>query len=136
MGGLGFGRYFTAGTPAAVADTIEKWLDEDDIDGTNLTQFLSFATARDFIELVVPELRRRGRFRERYEPGEALRERLLGTGRTGRPRSCPITNSGSAPKPFPERARIGYPRPSRGDGPDRGGRPASAASVPNRRGHS
>ena len=37
-------------------------LDEDGIDGINLRQYLSFETARDFIELVVPELRRRGRF--------------------------------------------------------------------------
>src|SRR5690606_12521075 len=62
-------RFFVAGTPKVVADEIEKWLDVDGIDGINLRQYLSFETARDFIELVVPELRRRGRFRERYEPG-------------------------------------------------------------------
>jgi FMN-dependent oxidoreductase (nitrilotriacetate monooxygenase family) len=74
-------RFFVAGTPPIVADAIERWLDEDDIDGINLRQYLSFETARDFIELVVPELRRRGRFRERYAAGETLRERLFGTGR-------------------------------------------------------
>ena len=77
---VNYGRYFVAGTPEIVADQIEKWLDEDGIDGINLVQYLSFTTARDFIELVVPELRRRGRFRERYNDGETLRERFLGQG--------------------------------------------------------
>jgi long-chain alkane monooxygenase len=80
LGSVNYGRYFIAGTPGIVADAIEKWLDEDDIDGINLVQYLSFSTARDFIELVVPELRRRGRFRERYHDGETLRERLIGSG--------------------------------------------------------
>jgi long-chain alkane monooxygenase len=50
------------------------------IDGINLRQFLTPGTAEDFIELVVPELRRRGRFREFYEEGGTLRERLFGAG--------------------------------------------------------
>lgn len=77
---VNYGRFFVAGTPDIVANQIETWLDEDGIDGINLVQYLSFSTARDFIELVIPELRRRGRFRERYENGETLRERLLGPG--------------------------------------------------------
>lgn len=84
-GGLREGRFFVAGTPAAVADEIETWLDEDGIDGINLRQYLSFETARDFIELVVPELRRRGRFRESYRDGETLRERLFGAGQARLP---------------------------------------------------
>lgn len=74
-----------AGTPTVVADEIEKWLDVDGIDGINLRQYLSFETARDFIELVIPELRRRGRFRERYNEGETLRERLFGAGQARLP---------------------------------------------------
>lgn len=85
LSGVAFGRHFVAGTPSVVADAIEKWLDEDDIDGINLVQYLSFTTARDFIDLVVPELRRRGRFRERYNDGETLRERLLGPGKARLP---------------------------------------------------
>ena len=80
LGGINYGRYFVAGTPGVVADAIERWLDEDGIDGINLVQYLSFETARDFIELVVPELRRRGRYRESYRDGETLRERLFGIG--------------------------------------------------------
>jgi len=78
--GVNYGRYFIAGRPTEVADAIERWLDEDDIDGINLVQYLTPGSARDFIELVVPELRRRGRFREKYTEGETLRERLLGGG--------------------------------------------------------
>lgn len=85
LGGFNRERFFVAGTPTVVADAIEKWLDEDGIDGINLRQYLSFETARDFIELVVPELRRRGRFRERYNEGETLRERLFGAGRARLP---------------------------------------------------
>jgi len=85
MGGFNEGRYFVAGTPREVADAIEKWLDVDGIDGINLRQYLSFETARDFIELVVPELRRRGRYRESYNDGETLRERLFGVGKARLP---------------------------------------------------
>ena len=42
---------------------------------------MSFDTARDFIELVVPELRKRGRYRESYQDGQTLRERLFGHSR-------------------------------------------------------
>ncbi len=74
------GRYFVAGTASVVADEIERWMDEDGIDGINLRQYHSFDTARDFGELVVPELRRRGRLREDRPAGETLRERIFGPG--------------------------------------------------------
>jgi FMN-dependent oxidoreductase (nitrilotriacetate monooxygenase family) len=74
------GAFFVAGTPREVADAIEIWLDEGGIDGINLRQFHTPGTAEDFVELVVPELRRRGRYRESYEEGETLRERLFGAG--------------------------------------------------------
>ncbi|KAF1047544.1 NtaA/DmoA family FMN-dependent monooxygenase [Xylophilus sp.] len=79
------GGFYVAGTPKVAADAVEKWLDEDGIDGINLRQFASFETARDFIELVVPELRSRGRYREAYVPGETLRERVFGAGRARLP---------------------------------------------------
>lgn len=74
------GRFFVVGTPTVVADEIERWLDEDGIDGINLRQYHSFDTARDFAELVVPELRRRGRIRDRGDRPVTLRERLFGAG--------------------------------------------------------
>ncbi|MCU1557738.1 MAG: monooxygenase [Microbacteriaceae bacterium] len=73
-------QFFVAGTPTVVADEIERWLDAEGIDGINLRQYHSFETARDFVELVVPELRKRGRVRDAYADGETLRERLFGEG--------------------------------------------------------
>ena len=72
-------RFYVVGTPKIIADEIERWLDEDGVDGINLRQYHSFDTARDFAELVVPELRRRGRIRD-GESGTTLRERLFGNG--------------------------------------------------------
>src|SRR5690606_30676170 len=73
-------RFFVAGTPKVVADEIELWLDEAGIDGINLRQYHSFDTARDFAELVVPELRRRGRLREEGAAPTSLRDRLFDRG--------------------------------------------------------
>jgi FMN-dependent oxidoreductase (nitrilotriacetate monooxygenase family) len=71
---------FVSGTPETVADAIESWLDDVGIDGINLLQYHSYDTARDFIELVVPELRKRGRLRSEYDAGESLRDRIFGAG--------------------------------------------------------
>jgi long-chain alkane monooxygenase len=87
--GFDRGPFYVAGTPKVVADAIETWLDEGGIDGINLRQFLTPGTAEDFIELVVPELRRRGRYREGYEAGETLRERLFGPGNARLPADHP-----------------------------------------------
>ena len=73
------GRFFVAGSPKTVADEIERWLDEDGVDGINLRQYHSFDTARDFAELVVPELRKRGRLKDASEP-TTLRDALFGRG--------------------------------------------------------
>ncbi len=73
-------RFFVAGTPKVVADEIERWMDEDGLDGINLRQYHSFDTARDFAEIVVPELRRRGRLPEASAAPTTLRERLFGAG--------------------------------------------------------
>ncbi|MGO4535681.1 LLM class flavin-dependent oxidoreductase [Leifsonia sp. 2MCAF36] len=74
-------RFLVVGDPKTVADEIERWLDEDGLDGINLRQYHSFDTARDFAELVVPELRRRGRLPHEGERPGTLRERLFGEGR-------------------------------------------------------
>jgi FMN-dependent oxidoreductase (nitrilotriacetate monooxygenase family) len=73
-------RFLVVGTATTVADEIERWLDEDELDGINLRQYHSFDTARDFAELVVPELRRRGRLPAEGEQASSLRDRLFGAG--------------------------------------------------------
>jgi len=79
LGTLGGRGLFAVGTPEEVADKIQYWVEETGIDGFNVTQIVSPDTLRDFVELVVPELQRRGLFRTEYEE-ETLRERLLGPG--------------------------------------------------------
>jgi FMN-dependent oxidoreductase (nitrilotriacetate monooxygenase family) len=71
--------FFAIGTPTEVVDTIQRWVEETDLDGFNLRQFVTPGTAEDFIELVVPELQKRGLYRTKYEDG-TLRERLFGQG--------------------------------------------------------
>ncbi|WP_168915119.1 LLM class flavin-dependent oxidoreductase [Microcella flavibacter] len=71
--------FFVAGSAVEVADALERWTDETGLDGFNLRQFLTPGTAEDFIEHVIPELQRRGRYRTRYEES-TFRERLFGPG--------------------------------------------------------
>lgn len=67
------------GEPARVAGEIERWVDETGIDGINLVPIYQPGSFEEFIDLVVPELRRRGRLRTSYE-GATLREQLFGPG--------------------------------------------------------
>ncbi|WP_248958943.1 NtaA/DmoA family FMN-dependent monooxygenase [Sphaerisporangium perillae] len=80
FGDLARHALFAVGTPEVVADAIESWLDDVGVDGINLLQYHSYGTAEDFIELVVPVLRERGRLRSAYRKGESLRDRIFGAG--------------------------------------------------------
>ncbi|MBI4695010.1 MAG: LLM class flavin-dependent oxidoreductase [Gammaproteobacteria bacterium] len=73
------------GSPATVADELERWIDETGIDGINLVPITQPGGFRDFAELVVPELRRRGRLHA-LTPGATLREQFFGPGRARLPR--------------------------------------------------
>ena len=83
--GLGGRGPTIVGDPRQVADQLIAWVDETGIDGFNLAHALAFEDMRNVVELVVPELRRRGRYRgedadEDVQAGATLRERLLGAG--------------------------------------------------------
>jgi len=65
------------GSPQTVADELERWVEEADITGFNLAYAVTPGTFADFIEHVVPELQRRGRYWEDYDEGTTLRERLF-----------------------------------------------------------
>ena len=71
----GSGGLLVQGTAADVADVMEAWVDGGAADGFNLTPTHLPHGAADFVDLVVPELQRRGRFRTEYE-GRTLRENL------------------------------------------------------------
>ena len=63
------------GTPKTIADAMEEWLVTEASDGF-IIQFSHLPGGLDeFVDLVVPELQRRGIFRREYE-GKTLRENL------------------------------------------------------------
>ena len=63
------------GTPGQIADFMQEWFEGGAADGFILLMPTLPAALEDFVELVVPELQRRGLFREDYE-GTTLRDRL------------------------------------------------------------
>lgn len=72
---LASGYNTVVGTPADIADQFEEWLDSRAADGFNV-RFSSLPNdLDDFVELVIPELQRRGLFHRAYE-GATLRENL------------------------------------------------------------
>ncbi|MDT0166599.1 LLM class flavin-dependent oxidoreductase [Actinotalea sp. AC32] len=77
IGGLG---PVIVGSPTTVADELERWVDEGDVDGFNFAYAITPGTFEDLVDLVVPELQRRGRARTEYD-GTTLRENLYGRGR-------------------------------------------------------
>lgn len=78
------------GTPTQVADQLEEWVDVGRVDGFNLIPVDQPGSAADFVDLVVPELQRRGRFRTHYEDGiTTLRELYQGRGQRHLPADHP-----------------------------------------------
>ena len=63
------------GSAAEIADMMEGWFVHGACDGFNLQPATLPGTFRDIVELVLPELRRRGLFRTEYE-GSTLRKNL------------------------------------------------------------
>jgi alkanesulfonate monooxygenase SsuD/methylene tetrahydromethanopterin reductase-like flavin-dependent oxidoreductase (luciferase family) len=71
-----------------IADEFQSWVAEADIDGFNLAYAVTPETFIDIVDLVVPELQRRGVYKLEYAPG-TLREKLFGAGRARLPASHP-----------------------------------------------
>jgi long-chain alkane monooxygenase len=72
----GMGMPRLVGTPADIADQLEHFLDEGGADGFMLAATYTPGCFEEFVDLVVPELQKRGRYRKRYT-GSTLRENLL-----------------------------------------------------------
>ena len=68
------------GAPEEVAEEQIAWVEDTDVDGFNLAYGVMPETFVNFVNLVVPELQRRGRYKRDYAPGtlreNALRQRL------------------------------------------------------------
>ena len=71
----GFGGRVLVGTPEMIVDDMVEWMEAGAADGFNLCPPVLPLGLDDFVEMVLPELHRRGLFRTEYE-GTTLRENL------------------------------------------------------------
>ena len=79
FGGIGgLGPVFVGG-PETIADILQEWVEETDVDGFNLAYAVTPDSFEDVVGYVVPELQRRGAYPTAYRPG-TLREKLFGDG--------------------------------------------------------
>ncbi|MBD2870556.1 LLM class flavin-dependent oxidoreductase [Paenibacillus arenilitoris] len=81
------GHAAAVGTPAQIADEMERWFKGEAADGFNLMPSHMPGGLADFVDKVIPELQNRGLFRSEYE-GYTLRDhyglpRPAGRGREG-----------------------------------------------------
>jgi long-chain alkane monooxygenase len=82
---VGFGQVggrgaFIVGSPNTVADEIQTWIEESDVDGFNLTRIVVPDSLEAVVDLLVPELQSRGVFKTKYAPGP-LRQKIFGHSR-------------------------------------------------------
>lgn len=76
IGGLG---PFIVGSGREIADQLEEWAEETDVDGFNLAYAITPGTFEDVVTWVVPELQKRGVYPTEYTEG-TLRQKLHGRG--------------------------------------------------------
>lgn len=69
------GHLMVVGTPDKIADVMIDTFDQRAADGFNVLPAIVPDGLKDFVKLVIPELRRRGKFRCRYS-GKTLRDNL------------------------------------------------------------
>jgi long-chain alkane monooxygenase len=74
------GRYSAIiGDAPTVADELQSWIEEAEVDGFNLTRVVVPESYEDFIAIVIPELQDRGLYKTAYAEG-SLRRKLFGQG--------------------------------------------------------
>jgi long-chain alkane monooxygenase len=79
-GGIGGVGPVFVGSAATIADILQDWVEETDVDGFNLAYAVTHETFEDVVNLLVPELQRRGVYPAAYGPGSTLREKLFSAG--------------------------------------------------------
>lgn len=81
IGGLG---PVAVGSPQTVADELERWVQEADVDGFNVGYVTTPGTFEDVVDLLIPELRKRGIYPSNSEvEGLTAREKVYGKGQKG-----------------------------------------------------
>jgi len=78
-GGIGGLGPVVVGSPTTVADILQEWVEETDVDGFNFAYAVTHETFSDITDLLVPELQRRGAYKRDYAKG-TLREKLFNRG--------------------------------------------------------
>lgn len=80
IGGLG---PVSIGSPEKVADEMEAWIREADVDGFNIGYVTTPGTFEEVVDLLVPELRRRGLYPGPLDEKLTAREKVFGKGQKG-----------------------------------------------------
>jgi FMN-dependent oxidoreductase (nitrilotriacetate monooxygenase family) len=76
------------GSPQTVADHLESWVEETGVDGFNLAAAVVPESWTQIVDLLIPEMQKRGRHKTEYTAG-TLREKMTGSARL--PQSHPAT---------------------------------------------
>lgn len=105
----GRGHWTIVGTPVQIADKLQEWFENGAADGFNVLPPLLPDSLDDFVDLVIPELQRRGLFRIHYE-GTTLRENLG----LARPRNRFARPEAASSKHAPESEPVGDILPTGG----------------------
>jgi long-chain alkane monooxygenase len=96
--GIGGAGPVVVGTPEQVADKIEQWFEDTDVDGLNVAFAISPGDFEDIADMLVPELVKRGRYKREYAKGtrEAVRRRACQARRcaSSEPLSCEADRRG------------------------------------------
>ena len=83
--GIGGRGPLLVGSPAQIADELEAWMEETDVDGFNLAYAVTPESFADFVDLVVPETAAprdlQARLPRRHAAREAARQRPFAPGR-------------------------------------------------------
>ena len=74
--GVGGNGPVLVGSAQTVADELQQWVEDTDIDGFNLAYILAHQTFQDVVDFIVPELQKRGVYPKQYSEG-TLREKLF-----------------------------------------------------------
>jgi FMN-dependent oxidoreductase (nitrilotriacetate monooxygenase family) len=65
------------GSAKKVADELQEWVEETDVDGFNISYVTAHGTYKDIVKYLVPELQKRGVYPTSYNEG-TLRKKLFG----------------------------------------------------------
>ena len=78
-GGIGGAGPVFVGSAETVADILQDWVEETDVDGFNIAYAITPGSFEDIVGYLVPELQRRDAYPTAYAEG-TLREKLFGDG--------------------------------------------------------